>query len=263
VKIFKGRKFQRGNLVVTVGGDPLFSNVKFLMSAEEAPAGSVAIIPTVGPSMNWSLQSGTQPAQVDGFISAARFKYGAQSLYYKESGGAPNAGWASDAPQVGTVFGFIGDFTVECDIYILDKTSVIELCGLWDFNDRQWRWSLEAGNGRMNFQTSSNGVLNATPVAQHDWGGQGVPSNAWHHIALCRAGNNWYAWLDGVASSNGTIVSAQTINTPANAYFVIGQSGFQDGAGFVEANVDNLRITDGVARYVVPFTPPTEPHPAF
>lgn len=264
-KLITPRRLQRGNIVYHTEADPNFAEISFLMSCEETAPGSELITPTVGPTMDWSLVSGTQPTQVDGEISAVRSKYGDQSIYFKESAGAANAGWNSTAKQAGAVYGFAGDFTVETDIWIVDNASVIDIFGLWDFGERQWLWSLEAGNSRMDFRISLTGSNNDTPIAQHAWGGgsAGVPTDAWHHIAVCRQGTNWFAWLDGVQSDTGTIVNSNVIHIPTDAYFVIGQSGFQDGTGQVEVYLDNLRITDGTARYTSAFTPPTEAHPSF
>jgi hypothetical protein len=265
-KLITSRHKQRGNIVVRSDADPLFSQVTFLMDCEEAAAGTEAITPTVGPFMNWAGGGGTQPGNFDAEISTVQSKYGGQSIYWKESAGAPNAGWFSLSKVPGTQYGFTGDFTVECDIYILDGTSDLEIFGLWDFTDRQWRWALEGGNNRMNFLTSETGSNNQSPVAQNSWGGatNGIVENQWVHIAVCRLGDDWYAFQDGIASDQTPLSPAAiSIFIPTDVHFVIGQQCNGCGAGFVEAYADNLRVTDGTARYTSNFTPPTEAHPKF
>jgi len=262
------KKYQRGNIVVAVatpGGDPQFNNVTFLMSCEEGVVGAENITPTVGPRMDWAGGGGSQPGDFDGEISIAQAKFGTRSIYFKETGGVPNAGWFSLFTQAGDLYAFTGDFTVECDIFILDSTSVIEIFGNWDFTDREWRWALEAGNRRMDFLISLTGSNNDTVLAQQSWGGatNGVPENAWQHIAVCRENDDWFAWLNGVQSDQGTVVNSGTIFIPTTCFFVLGQQCNACGAGNVEAYLDNVRITDGFARYTAPFTPPTEAHPDF
>ena len=264
-KLITSKRLQRGNFVLTIleGQDPFFNEVIFLNGWENQVGESFA--PQIGPVMNWSILSGSQPSQVDGEVSAVRAKYGTRSIYWKESIGVANAGWATDFKQAGSVFGFAGDFTIECDIYIENQNSQIDIIGLWDFGERQWRWFLESGNGRMGFGVSTTGVNELFALSQEAWGGgiDGVKGGAWHHIAVCRNGDDWYGWLDGVLPDGGVNTGPATLFLPTDAYLVIGQIGFQDGSGNVEAYIDNLRITDGTARYIAPFTPPTEAHPDF
>jgi hypothetical protein len=268
-KIVASRYKQRGNIVIpspSPGGDPDFGDVIFLMSGDEAPEDSAVIPPSVGAAMNWSILVGAQPSQVDGKITSDEARFGTRSLFYKETGGASNAGWASDSQQPTGLFSFAGDFTVETDIFIRSGfNSTINILGMFTFPNRAWLWQLEGVNRRMDFLYSTNGANLVGPIAQHAWGGgtTGVPLDGWHHIAVCRAGSNWYAWLDGVQSDLGTQVSAFTMFDPANQHFVIGQSGYQEGSATVEVYNANIRITSGVARYTAPFTPPNKQHPDF
>jgi hypothetical protein len=188
-------------------------------------------------------------------------KYGAQSLYAKESIGAPSASWSSGTIP-GSYFSFTGDFTVECDIYIVDNTSEIPICGSYVFGEYQWKWTLEGGSGRMGFTFGVTDTTTSAGLVQEAWGGgaAGVPSGAWHHIAVCREGSTWYAWLDGVLSDGGTNTVATAINIPTTTNFNIFSEGPNLGANQIEVYMDNLRITDGVARYTTAFTPPTGAH---
>lgn len=80
-----------------------------------------------------------------------------------------------------------------------------------------------------------------------------VELNAWHHFAVCRSGNNFYLFRDGVAGDSWTSsaalyagVSPLQIGRFNNVYF----------AGYI----DELRISKGIARWTSEFTPPSTPY---
>jgi hypothetical protein len=79
---------------------------------------------------------------------------------------------------------------------------------------------------------------------------------AWNHIALCRSGNSWYMFINGVqAGSTQTLAGtlyAGTINR-IGAYDVGGAGGFYSGY------MSNMRFIKGTALYTANFTPPATP----
>jgi hypothetical protein len=257
-------EFAESGAPAGVTPDPDIGTVTFLAAFEEpnATAGNEVFTPDIDTNgvgnITWNITSGTQPTQVDAEISTTQVKYGAQSLYAKESIGAPSASWSSGAIP-GSYFSFTGDFTVECDIYIVDNTSEIPICGSYVFGEYQWKWTLEGGSGRMGFTFGVTDTTTSAGLVQEAWGGgaAGVPSGAWHHIAVCREGSTWYAWLDGVLSDGGTNTVATAINIPTTTNFNIFSEGPNLGANQIEVYMDNLRITDGVARYTTALTLPT------
>lgn len=78
----------------------------------------------------------------------------------------------------------------------------------------------------------------------------------WNHIALTFDETDTYTvWINGTNAATGTaITSIQNANV---------RLGNITGAtpNVLESYVDEVRITQGVARYTAPFTPPTEPFP--
>ena len=251
---------------LTPGGDPVsdpqFGSVTFLASFEGNTAGAESFIPEIGPEMEWNLVSGSQPSQVDGEISTAQAKYGAKSLFNKETSGAPTAGWQETAAS-NSGFAFSGDFTIEMDVYIDDDTSQTELMGKWDFGDRCWTLSCgNTGDGRrVNFAISTTGSNQVGIFSQAGTSGgtTGIPFQQWAHVAICRQGTNWYCFIDGVATSTTPVSNATAIRA-SNSPLVIGQEYTDVGCGTVETYYDNIRITDGVARYTTGFTPPSAPY---
>jgi hypothetical protein len=87
-----------------------------------------------------------------------------------------------------------------------------------------------------------------------------ISTNTWHHIAGVRFGNTLSLYLDGVLQDSGTI----TFSLQDNAIpYRIGRSGgyTANNAFNYNGNIEDFRITKGVARYTEDFDPPTESFP--
>lgn len=73
------------------------------------------------------------------------------------------------------------------------------------------------------------------------------------HYAICRDGNEYRTYVDGIQVRNGTI----DINL-VDGLFVFGPG----SASRIPMWFNEVRLTKGVARYTENFTPPTEPFPS-
>lgn len=92
----------------------------------------------------------------------------------------------------------------------------------------------------------------------HDYFGSAtVTANAWHHFAFQRDGDVWSLYYDGVLSGQATNSAAVITRNEAT---VIGRWGNNDF--WMNGYIDDLRITNGRARYSANFTP-TQPNPTF
>ena len=89
-------------------------------------------------------------------------------------------------------------------------------------------------------------------------GSTNVLAGSWTHFAFTRSGNNFDVWVNGVKDAT-TLTVSTTINSSANL-FAVGRLGEWAGTPFV-GNLDDVRITKGVARYTAGFTPPTAEFP--
>lgn len=89
--------------------------------------------------------------------------------------------------------------------------------------------------------------------------GYGVLSSAdvsdanWHHIAGVRYGNNLYTFLDGILVSSSSVAGI-SVNDSTNK-LAIGREGELNGFYF-KGNIDEVRISKGIARWTSNFTPP-------
>lgn len=88
----------------------------------------------------------------------------------------------------------------------------------------------------------------------------GITLNAWSHIALVRSGSNFYFFQNGVLSS--TLSYAGSLQLQTNASVFVGLQ--SQSSGFVwPGQIDDFRLTVGVARYTANFTPPSRPNSTF
>jgi Ca2+-binding RTX toxin-like protein len=172
--------------------------------------------------------------------------FGGDSL----SGNAKTTAASSD-------FAFGGDFTVELWLnpttisgfgIILDTTTTPsggDTNGWWlDLNGDTLRiWRNEDG-----VNTVADEIITGT-----------LPSSAvdnWNHVAITREGSTMRMFLDGEVVGTSTYAG----NIPAINPLSIGQH--NDGSWDFPGLVDEVRITQNVARYTSSFTVPSEPFPA-
>jgi len=88
-------------------------------------------------------------------------------------------------------------------------------------------------------------------------GGQSLGSltlNAWHHFAVVRSGNTFYAFKDGTQTATWT--SSASLAANSNPLSVCSSQ----GGGYYQGYIDELRVSKGTARWTASFTPPTAPY---
>lgn len=128
-----------------------------------------------------------------------------------------------------------GDFTLEAWV----KTSAVGT--LVDFRNyaADYGHFYIATGGYLAFDHTYGAIVGTTTVTD----------NTWHHVAFVRYNNILTMYVDG-ADSGAAIANA---NIGSNRQARIGAK--VDGTNFFSGNIDQLRITKGVARYVGEFTP--------
>lgn len=83
-----------------------------------------------------------------------------------------------------------------------------------------------------------------------------VTLNTWSHFAIVRIGNVWKAFLDGVLGFTGYCSHPPYVTAQTTEALAIGGDSVNRLYGF-KGYLDELRFTQGAARYVDSFTPPT------
>jgi hypothetical protein len=86
-----------------------------------------------------------------------------------------------------------------------------------------------------------------------------VSANTWFHFAVVRNGITFTAYVNGVAGTPVTGVSAQVALSATP--FALGTYGPEPTTYPLTGYIDDFRITKGVARYTANFTPPTAAFP--
>jgi hypothetical protein len=142
-----------------------------------------------------------------------------------------------------------GSFTVEAWIYPTQS-------GTFTLASSNYNYSSATGNWSFYFSPGSASLLyfNTTSVNHASSTTTTISLNTWTHIAYSRNGSTAYFFVNG--TQVGTTVS-DTTNYPSGGLLYIGQQ--NDGTGSATGYIDDLRITNGIARYTANFTPPTVP----
>lgn len=237
--------------VIPVPPDPDIGSVVLIVSAETANVGAQSFVADLGGhAFMWQATSGGPPT-INGFISDAEAKFGTRSVYALEAGGPFNAAWSAPSSSD---FNLTGDFTLETHIFIVDNSSEIPILSYFDAGQRSWVLDLFAGTNIPRVRVSTNG---SNSVAIGNFGAaNSIVNNQWQHLALTREGSTWRCWLEG-NQLGPDIVNGTTLFSGSSRLELFAENG---DAGPIEGYLDNIRITNGVARYDAPFTPPDAPY---
>ena len=186
----------------------------------------------------------TVTAVGDAKISTAQSKFGGASVLFDGSGDYLTT------PNIDSFNLSSGDLTIETWIRLnaTNKTQGI-------FSSR----GTEGGGVVFRVQSDNTLVFFITNQASTAALNPGVVSvNTWHHVAVTRSGNTFRLFLDGIA---GSAVTSSATGTAGSALIAVGTENTVTATSPLDAYIDDLRITKGVARYTANFTPPTAPFP--
>jgi len=112
------------------------------------------------------------------------------------------------------------------------------------------------------FMFSTDGTKNTVSILHRSW----TPTlNTWYHLAVVRSGTNVYFFVNGTQLGATYTGITQTIYTPTNGMYsgtynpADTQIMSLDGgtSNFLNGNIDELRVSKGLARWTANFTPPT------
>jgi phage-related protein len=97
--------------------------------------------------------------------------------------------------------------------------------------------------------TSQNYIITTKPYTT-------TSNTGWHHLALVRSGSLLMMFIDGVLEASGPI-SGSIPNSPN--VFCVGTLNSLTGYSF-NGNIDEFRLSVGIARWTANFTPPAVPY---
>ena len=190
--------------------------------------------------------SGTSDVAIYGSITATTStkKYGSKSLYFPGSSYVYIAGPANNPNYA---FGS-ANFTIECWVYATTFSGTAGGPSLFDF-----RPPATTTGSYVNLSFNTSGQIFYYTTALAITGGT-LSINTWYHVALCRSGTSTKLFINGTQSGStytDSISYATGANTPTIGYNVHSTTDYFYGY------LDDIRITNGYARYTSNFTPPT------
>jgi hypothetical protein len=221
-----------------VATDPYFSSTVLLLSCDGV-AGSKTF------TDESAKLRGNATAGGDAQVTTGGPKFGSGSGRFDG-----NSDYLAYADSADFEFGS-GDFTVETWA-LFDSTFIANndqvLIGKWDTNgQRDWmlRYDGAAATNALSFYISTAGTATVTLLTSA-W----TPTAAqWYHIAVDRSGSTWRLYVDGVMLVKATSSSTIFNSTAQLRCGIIYNSSSGAVSGDLRGNLDEIRITKGVARY--------------
>jgi len=215
----------------SVAADPYYNNVSLLLHGDGAN-GSTTITDS-------SLSPKTVTAFGNAQITTSQSKFGGSSISFDGNGDYLVIPDSVD-------FTLPGDFTIEMWL----RLTAYDTLGtsLLKKQNNGWEFYI-TNNGTIYFNANGSIVICAATAAFS-------VGTSWRHIAFTSAGTNKRLFLDGVllaTAFNSTIPSA------VSGDLWVGKYTSTEAAYDLNGQIDELRITKGIARYTANFTPPIAP----
>ena len=187
-------------------------------------------------------------------ISTTQSKFGSSSAYFDGTGDYIDLGGSSLSSVCDS-----GDFALELWFYQDSRSSWVSLITNYGTNNGGWAAYINNNSPNQVYWWHYNGsqyvYLNYSQGTRTT-----ITLDTWHHLAITRSGNTWRLFLNGVQED--TITDSNDITASDGAV----SSGLRLGTINAALNyplhgyIDDVRITNGDARYTSNFTPPTTAH---
>ena len=177
-------------------------------------------------------------------ISTSVVKYGSGSMSFNGS----NSYLILDAPST-DLFAFgSGDFTIEFWLYLNSTTGNQVIYDGRPSSAQTTQPTIYVGSGTLYYY--ANGANRIT--------GSSLSTGTWYHIAVARSGTSTKMFINGTQTGSTYTDSTAYTNTTFRPW--IGADSYSSGSpptNYLNAYVDDLRITKGIARYTQNFIPPS------
>jgi hypothetical protein len=156
-----------------------------------------------------------------------------------------------DTPMNSSTFFGSNNFTIDFWVKCNSTSVAMRFCGQGDSISSANSISIAIGrSGSNQLIISYSGYADTSTLLLAD--------TNWHHIAVVRSDSNFVSYVDGIQATASILPGGGPLNTSTNK-FSIGRHG-EDGANPLIGNIDEFRISVGVARWTANFTPPTAPY---
>lgn len=224
----------------SAGSDPNFSSVALLLHGDGADGGTTIVDSSANTLVATQVGSSGNVT-----TTAVQYAFGGTALRFAGT-------QAITFVRSPTFEAASRDWTIETRIRI-DSSSTTGIRHIWQLfgSSINYRCNLayETSTGRLTLYTE-NGAGTGTNRLYS----QRVPVDTWLHIALCKEGWSYTLWVDGEAHAG--IYSA--FMATGNMGLAVGTQNFSTVATDVfQGYIEEFRVTMGIARYPMNFTPPT------
>lgn len=184
-----------------------------------------------------SAAGGTQSVTAVGNaqIDTAQFKFGGASGLFDGTGDYITVPDHADTRLT-------GDFTIDFWVRYNVASGTQVLCSRGDSNNSNAFWLLSDGS-TLKFQTNNSVAINGSFVNA---------TATWYHIACTRSGSSLRLFVDG-SQVGSTATNSSSFNAAITLRFGADDSGLRNFNGWL----DEIRLSNGVARWTSTFTPPT------
>jgi hypothetical protein len=196
----------------------------------------------------------------DAKISTAQYKWGTSSIYF-DGNGDYLSGPSTPALNCGTA-----DFTIEGWIYVSSRTLNYPII----FGNNNGSYTAGA-LGLVNSSAANVAYNNKFCLNAYDINSSGPPAlissstnalNTWYHLAVVRVGTTLKMFVNGNQTASVTISSGIVFNWGKGGVLV-GGGNWDTTQSYFNGYINDLRLTNGYARYQYPFTAPAAALPLF
>lgn len=215
--------------IAFLGADGIDSFTKLMLHFEGADAA------TAFPDSSYSVH--TQTAAGNAQVDTAQFKFGSASGLFDGSGDKITTDSHVDFAMAS------GDFSID---HWVRFNSVSGTQVILDLGSGQPQLSLQ----------SSKFVFGNANIVNRITGGTTIVTNTWYHLAVARSGSNVKMFLNG--TQEGSTYAVNDTYSSSAQVCTIGQQ--FNGSASLNAWLDELRVSKGIARWTANFTSPTRPY---
>lgn len=216
----------------TVSGDPSFSSVVVLLHFDGAD-GSTTLTDSSSKNKTFTAAGNAQ-------LDTAQFKFGTASGLFDGTGDQ----WTTTSTMADFAFGS-ADYAIEAWIRTTASGASYKVCSNFQLFQNTFTLGMRS-DGLVEYAIAGS-VVKTSASAVND--------GSWHHIAVTRSGTTLRMFVDGVLQGS----------TVTNSITMVSGTTFRVGSGnsdeYWNGWIDDLRVTNGVARYTATFSPPTEAFP--
>jgi hypothetical protein len=177
---------------------------------------------------------------VGGVSVTSNVKYGTTSYYFNGTSSYLTSGNSNPNFAFGT-----GDFTIECWIYT-NSSATQRIISASSGSSVPYEFALVNSSSNI-YLDFYDGTTDITTGSNY------VPQNQWVHLAVTRQSSAVKLFINGAVSGTGST----SVSLNATGTLTIGRYS-SSALNYFSGNIQDLRITKGIARYTAAFTPPIQ-----